>query len=59
MGKWTRAAKALKEKLNKREALATDMDVILSRISQLPPGQLKKVLDEETITIFRKHDIDL
>lgn len=59
MGKWTRAAKALKEKLNKREALATDMDVILSRIAQLPPGQLKKVLDEETITIFRKHGIDL
>lgn len=59
MGKWTRAAKALKEKLNKREALATDMDVILSRIAKLPPGQLKKVLDEEPITIFRKHGIDL
>lgn len=59
MGKWTKAAKALREQLDKREALATDMDVILSRIAQLPPGQLKKVLDDETISIFRKHGIDI
>ena len=57
MGKWTKAAKALKEELNKRESKATDMDIILSRIAQLPPGQLKKILDDETIAIFQKYGL--
>ena len=55
MGKWTKAAKALKEQLDKRESKATDMDILLSRIAALPPGQLKKILDEETIAIFQKY----
>ncbi len=57
MGKWTKAAKALKEQIDKREAKATDMDIILSRIAELPPGQLKKVLDEETVAIFQKYGL--
>ena len=57
MGKWTKAAKALKEELNKRENKATDMDIILSRIAMLPPGQLKKILDDETIAIFQKYGL--
>lgn len=55
MGKWTKAAKALKEQLDQRESRATDMDILLSRIAALPPGQLKKILDEETIAIFQKY----
>lgn len=45
--------KAVKEKGDK----ATDMDIILVRISRLPPGQLKKVLDKETIAVFQKYGL--
>ena len=57
MNKWMNAAKTLKEQIDKRENKATDMDIILSRIAQLPPGQLKKILDEETIAIFQKYGL--
>lgn len=57
MNKWMNAAKTLKDQIDKREKKATDMDIILSRIAQLPPGQLKKILDEETIAIFQKYGL--
>ncbi|MBR5816675.1 MAG: hypothetical protein IKY38_04530 [Anaerotignum sp.] len=57
MNKWMNAAKTLKDQIDKREKKATDMDIILSRIAQLPPGQLKKILDAETIAIFQKYGL--
>lgn len=59
MGKWTKAAKALKEKLDAREKRAADMDIILSKLVLLPPGQLKKLLDDEVIAILEKYGITL
>lgn len=59
MGKWTKAAKAVKEKLDRREARASDMDIILAKIAQLPPGQLKKLLDEEFLAVLAKYGIVL
>lgn len=34
---------------------ATDMDVIVSKLLALPPGQLKKMLDEETLAVLAKY----
>ena len=59
MGKWTKAAKNLKAKLDEREARASDMDIILAKIAQLPPGQLKKLLDDEFLTVLAKYGIVL
>ena len=57
MGKWTQAAKNLKAKLDAREERASDMDIVLSKIAQLPPGQLKKLLDDEFLAILAKYGI--
>lgn len=59
MGKWTQAAKVLKDHLDQREERATDMDILLSRIALLPAGQLKKILDDETLEIFRKYGVEV
>lgn len=34
---------------------ATDMDVIVRKLLALPPGQLKKVLDEEALAVLEKY----
>lgn len=39
---------------------ATDMDVVISKLSELPPGQLKKLLaDEELCAVLRKYGLDV
>lgn len=59
MGKWTRAAKAVREQLDRREERASDMDILLAKIALLPPGQLKKLLDEEFLAVLAKYGIVL
>ena len=43
--------KAVAEKTEK----ATDLDIIVSEILKLPPGQLKKVLTNEVIAVLKKY----
>ena len=43
--------KAVKEKGEK----ATDLDIIVSEIMKLPPGQLKKVLTDEVMAVLEKY----
>ena len=43
--------KVVKEKSDK----ATDLDIIVSQIMNLPYGQLKKVLTEEVMTVLAKY----
>lgn len=39
---------------------ATDMDIVISKLGELPPGQLKKLLmDEELCTVLRKYGLDV
>ena len=47
--------KAVKAKAEK----ATDMDVMISALAKLPPGQLKKVLTDEVIEILAKYGVEL
>ena len=43
--------KAVKEKGEK----ASDLDIIVSELMKLPPGQLKKVLTDEVMAVLKKY----
>ena len=45
--------KAVKENGEK----ASDLDIIVSQLMKLPPGQLKKVLTDEVIAVLEKYGI--
>lgn len=45
--------KAVAERTKK----ATDLDIIVSEIMKLPPGQLKKVLTDKVIAVLEKYGI--
>lgn len=45
--------KSVKEKGEK----ASDLDIIVAEIMQLPPGQLKKVLTDEVISVLEKYGV--
>ena len=47
--------KSVAEKAEK----ASDLDIIVSEIMKLPPGQLKKVLTEEVIAVLEKYGVYL
>lgn len=47
--------KYVKEKGEK----ASDLDVIIAEILNLPPGQLKKVLTEPVLEVLRKHGVEI
>lgn len=38
---------------------ASDLDVIVSAIAKLPPGQLKKVMTDDVISVLEKYGIKL
>lgn len=39
---------------------ASDMQIVASKLAELPPGQLKKLLnDEELCAVLRKYGIDV
>ena len=46
--------KAVKEKGEK----ANDLDVIVSQMLKLPPGQVKKLLTDEILTVLSKYGFD-
>lgn len=45
--------KSVREKGDK----ATDLDVLIAKIMELPPGQLKKVLSDDVIAILEKYGV--
>lgn len=47
--------KAVAEKAEK----AADLDIVVSQIMKLPPGQLKKVLTDEVLAVLAKYGITL
>ena len=46
---------SLKAKAQTRTEKASDLDVIVSEIMQLPYGQLKKVLTDEVMAVLAKY----
>ena len=49
---YNRSVKAKGEK-------TADMNILIAAIGKLPPGQLKKVLSDEVITVLRKYGIEI
>lgn len=47
--------KAVAEKSEK----AADLDIIVSQIMKLPPGQLKKVLTDEVLAVLAKYGVTI
>lgn len=47
--------KSVAEKAEK----AADLDIIISEVLKLPPGQLKKVLTEEVLAVLAKYGVEL
>lgn len=47
--------RAVAEKAEK----AADLDIIVTQIMKLPPGQLKKVLTDEVLAVLEKYGVTL
>ena len=43
--------------LAQRQEKAEDMDVLISALLTLPPGQLKKMLTEDVMAVLRKYGV--
>lgn len=41
--------------LAERKEKASDLDVIVAALIQLPPGQLKKILDSDVLEVLKKY----
>ena len=46
---------ALKANIVEKKTKATDLDIIVTEIMKLPPGQLKKVLTEPVMEVLAKY----
>ncbi len=46
---------AFNKRVKEKDDKATDLDIILAEIMKLPPGQLKKVLTDEVMTVLAKY----
>lgn len=55
MNKYEKAAKARMAEFKANSEKATDLDVIVSEVSKLPYGQLKKVLTEPVMEVLKKY----
>lgn len=38
---------------------ASDMQIIADKLAQLPPGQLKKILDDDMIAVLKKYGVEI
>ena len=43
----------------KKGEKASDLDVIVSAMAKLPPGQLKKVLTDDVVAVLAKYGVDI
>ena len=46
---------ALKAKIAEKKSKADDLDILVSQLSNLPYGQLKKVLTDEVMEVLEKY----
>ena len=57
MKKWSNGAKRRLSEIQADESAAADMRAMAEAFAQLPPGQLKKVLTEDIISILAKYGV--
>ena len=57
---WKKKVFAFNQKRKAEGEKAEDMDVVIRKLGELPPGQLKKLLtDEELCAVLRKYGMDV
>ena len=57
---WKEKVLAFNQKRKAEGKKAEDMDVVIRKLGELPPGQLKKLLtDDELCAVLRKYGIDV
>ena len=59
MNKWTNGAKKRREVIEGQKVKSDDLDVIVTAMAQLPPGQLKKVLSDDFVAVLAKYGVVL
>lgn len=47
--------RAIRQSFSEKKEKATDLDIIVSEIMNLPYGQLKKVLTDEVMAVLEKY----
>lgn len=50
---------AYNKSVAERTEKASDLDIIVSAIIKLPPGQLKKVLSDDVLAVLEKYGVTL
>lgn len=50
---------AYNKKLAEQKEKTNDLDIIVGEIIKLPPGQLKKILTADVISVLAKHGYSL
>lgn len=57
---WKDKVLAFNQKRKAEGEKASDMDVVIAKLGELPPGQLKKLLtDEELCAVLRKYGMNV
>ena len=46
---------AIRQSFSEKKEKASDLDIIVNQIMQLPYGQLKKVLTDEVMEVLKKY----
>ena len=59
MNPWREKVLAFNRAAAEKGEKASDLEQLIAAMAQLPPGQLKKVLTEDVLTILAKYGIDL
>lgn len=59
MQKWSNGAKKRLVEIQAGEIAAADMRAMAEAFAKLPPGQLKKVMTEDVISILAKYGVEL
>ena len=54
---WKERVLAFNRRRKETDEKASDMEIIASKMAKLPPGQLKKLLDDEVMAILQKYGI--
>lgn len=56
---WKKRAFEYNRKLAEEREAAADMQTIAEHLAQLPPGQLKRMLDEDVLAILAKYGVNV
>ena len=58
MNPWREKVLAFNRAAAEKREKASDLEKLIAAMAQLPPGQLKKVLTEDVMTILAKYGIE-